>query len=195
MPQIMTTGRWGILLLVVVLAAAGCGSANDQNTFNSDAQQHAATWLPGGHAASAAANEESCKECHGSDLNGGISRVSCGSCHLGGPESVHPLAWSRNTATSHGPYATTNGSAACATASCHGAGLDGVANSGPSCSSCHLGGPMSVHPLDWTPSTLVTKHGPYIISVGSYASCATDVCHGTDLKGVDGSGPSCYLCH
>ena len=138
---------------------------------------------------------QSCEECHGGDLSGGVSGVSCSSCHLGGPGSTHPQAWGQLVAINHGPYVDTNGNTACANAACHGADLNGIAQSGPSCSSCHLGGPTSVHPLDWTPENIVTKHGEYVITVNSYASCANISCHGANLEGVVGSGYSCYICH
>ncbi len=133
----------GAVLLTTAAFIAGCGSTNSQTAFNSDAQQHPAGWLPGGHMTAARADSVSCQECHGDDLSGGISKVSCTSCHLGGALSVHPSAWTGTALlTSHGPYEVANGTSACANAYCHGVDLSGVAGSGPSCSSgtavgCH----------------------------------------------------------
>jgi len=182
---------------ILLMSAAGCGSSktNPESAFSADSQKHGATWLPAEHKAAARENIENCTECHGTDLSGGISGVSCSKCHLGGSNSVHPVLWSGLTATSHGSYAKASGNTSCANAACHGTDLGGVAESGPSCSSCHLGGPTSVHPLDWAGSALVTAHGAYVSAARSFASCATAVCHGTRLEGVAGSGHACSRCH
>jgi hypothetical protein len=121
----------------------GCSSPNSQAPFDADTQQHPAGWLPAGHMAAAQTNTPSCQDCHGADFSGGISKVSCTTCHLGGALSVHPETWAGDAIlTLHGQYVVNNGSLACANVFCHGASLEGVANSGPSCSSgvtvgCH----------------------------------------------------------
>ena len=68
--------------------------------------------------------------------------------------SVHPVSWGTGTqiALNHAPYVATNGNTSCQNNYCHGSTLAGVAGSGPSCASCHLGGATSVHPLDWSGS-------------------------------------------
>jgi hypothetical protein len=134
------------LLLLGLVVLVGCGSdANTQAPFDSDAQQHAAGWLPAGHMTAAQPDGASCQECHGADFSGGISKVSCTTCHLGGALSVHPATWEGDAIlTSHGPYVVANGSLACANVNCHGADLKGVVNSGPSCGNfandnrCHM---------------------------------------------------------
>jgi len=132
--------------------------------------------------------------CHGTTLTGvADSGPSCSSCHLGGPTSVHDATFSQNTGTTHAPYALANGTAACANAVCHGTTLSGVVGSGPSCTSCHLGGPTSVHPTNWG-AAILTMHGPYVVA-NSTDSCSNLNCHGADLQGVAGSGPSCRSCH
>jgi hypothetical protein len=131
------------LLLIGIMSLTACGTSNSQAPFNVDTQQHPAGWLPAGHMTAAQTDAASCQECHGADFSGGISTVSCTTCHLGGALSVHPATWEGNAIlTSHGPYAVANGSLACANIYCHGADLKGVAGSGPSCSSgvtvgCH----------------------------------------------------------
>jgi len=131
--------------------------------------------------------------CHGTTLTGVTdSGPSCSICHLGGAGSFHPIAWGLNATTLHGAYVDTNGTAACANAACHGTNLAGVANSGPACSSCHLNGSYSVHPLNWTNVTI--DHAAYVNSNGA-TGCANAACHGTTLGGVTGSGPACSSCH
>ncbi len=186
------------ILGVLILAGAlvhGCGSStpNSQAAFSATAQQHKAGWLPAGHMTAAQSDETACTECHGSDLSGGISGVSCSQCHLGGVNSVHPETWSQNTATAHASYVASNGNAPCANINCHGADLTGVAGSGPSCTSCHMGGVGSVHPTDWGALTYY-EHALYTNTTGT-ASCANASCHGAALTGVSGSGPSCTSCH
>ncbi len=133
----------GLMLLAGLVLITGCGSPNSQAPFDADAQQHPAGWLPAGHMTAARADDASCQECHGADFSGGISMVSCTSCPLGGALSVHPATWAGTAVlTSHGPYVVASGPLACANIFCHGADLQGVAGSGPSCSSgtavgCH----------------------------------------------------------
>ena len=193
MSPIMTIGRHGFLLLIGLAMLAGCGTPNDNAPFPSDAQKHTADWLPADHMNAANANIESCKECHGSDLLGGISNSSCLQCHLGGVTAVHPLTWNQPIALNHSPYVDANGTAACANASCHGSSLGGVANSGPSCSSCHIGGPLAIHPADWA-GQISTKHGEYAIT-NTAISCRNMYCHGQDLLGVPDVSPPCNVCH
>jgi len=137
MSPIITIGRSGFLLLIGLSVLAGCGTPNDKAPFQADTQKHAATWLPAPHANDAKANIDTCKECHGDDLAGGISGKGCTSCHMGGPTSAHLTAWSGVTITTHGKYVAANSSSGCRNSYCHGPYLDGVAGSGPSCSSCH----------------------------------------------------------
>ena len=135
---------------------------------------------------------DDCSTCHGADLKGGISGVSCTSCHLGSPTSVHPADWVP-VYSMHDPYVETNGTGACANLYCHGASLTGVANSGPSCTSCHMGGVTEIHPAGWL-GDACSNHGSYAFINGT-AGCANAACHGADLGGVSQSGPSCTQCH
>jgi hypothetical protein len=75
---------------------------------------------------------------------------------------------------------------------CHGSDFSGGI-SGVSCSQCHLGGVDSVHPADWG-SNILTLHGAYV-NLNGTGSCANAYCHGTQLQGVDQSGPACSTCH
>ena len=152
MSQITKFTIMGLLLLAGLLFMAGCGSSTPNSKASSGANsegQHAAGWLPAGHMTAAQEDEAACAECHGSDYAGGISRVSCTACHLGGVNSVHPLDWGTSIDAVHGAYVDTNTNTACASTYCHGTDLGGVADSGPSCTSCHLGGTTSIHPASF----------------------------------------------
>ncbi len=196
MPKAKTKQLLYLCFLVMVSFIGGCGEQNAQSPFDPDTGRHSANWLPAAHMQAAKADLGSCSSCHGADFKGGISRISCVSCHLGGTTSVHPRDWGSNIASAHGTYVDSNGNGGCANVFCHGASLTGVADSGPSCTSCHLGGIGSFHPSSWGTSTtsVILTHADYVKTNGSSA-CANAACHGTDLGGVTNSGPACVSCH
>jgi len=179
--------------LFCVAWAAGCGDKNSGVVFIHEGRDagHIEGWMPEGHAERALRDLESCTECHGDALDGGISAVGCTACHLGGVNSVHPPDWT--DITYHGPYAVSNGFSSCASVYCHGANLEGVPGSGPSCASCHFGAGV-IHPPDWG-AFAYARHDTFVESNGT-ESCAIAYCHGSNLQGVPGSGPSCAsACH
>jgi hypothetical protein len=55
---------------------------------------------------------------------------------MGGVLSVHPAGWDTNILL-HRDYVASNGSTSCRVSVCHGADLQGVFLSGPSCGTCH----------------------------------------------------------
>lgn len=76
---------------------------------------------------------------------------------------------------------------------CHGQDLSGGIVH-VSCTQCHLGNALSVHPVLWG-NFAYAFHADYVGANGNL-TCATAVCHGTDLLGVANSGPSCAInCH
>jgi len=206
MSQIKITSlTMGLLLSMSFLVLTGCGDNNSQVNFSSNTGEHDAGWLPTGHKTAAnnqvANNTVNCTECHGDDLSGGISRIACTDCHLGNGREVHPLQWGEFAYGLHASFVTNNDptAATCANVNCHGAGLTGVAGSGPSCTSCHLGGSaFSAHPAGWNTaadlSSPVPLHAQFVGSNGT-TSCRNAVCHGANLQGVFLSGPSCNACH
>ena len=186
------------LFLLSLFLLAGCGGGSSetetplQNQPQITVQTHPAGWLPGGHAPEAKASKETCTVCHGTDLTGSTTHVSCTQCHLGNPESIHPTQWGNFAYALHANYVRQKGTSDCANVTCHGLNLEGVQGSGPSCTQCHMGGVNSKHIVEW--NTNIELHRDYIASNGS-VSCRVSVCHGTDLKGVFLSGPSCGTCH
>jgi predicted CxxxxCH...CXXCH cytochrome family protein len=187
-----------MLLIAVLLPLGGCGSStpNSKAVFNSDSPKHSADWLPAGHMAAAQQDQSICAQCHGSDFLGGISRVSCTQCHIGGVSSKHPQDWTQDQVKvwgKHAAYVAGVGNASCANEACHGQDLGGVEGSGPSCTSCHLGGTASKHPAEWGDHA-AALHLAYTLNNGG-GKCATTACHGSDLSGVVESGPSCKICH
>ena len=183
-----------VLSLIALSVLFGCSSQNSQTAFNPDKGKHGTSWLPAGHStaavsgnagnvsASSAAPGAACTECHGADLTGGISGVSCTKCHLGGPASIHPADWDPIYGT-HGPYANTNGTTACANQYCHGTSLQGASGSGPACTTCHswpynaasvtCGACHSIPPSGTASPNIAGRHAQHATS--NVASC--DVCH------------------
>lgn len=202
-------------LSLLVMALSGCGDANPQLVVNPATGQHAANWLTAGHEATAKADSASCAECHGLDLQGGISRVSCTQCHLGNTESVHPVLWKTFAYAFHADYVKTSatGSSSCAVASCHGVDLLGVADSGPSCAvNCHMAVTEEGRPQThaWVATTTLANIAGHKAYFGAnpvdFSSCRNNACHGgagaiagssKDLQGVFWSGPACSStsCH
>lgn len=122
-------------------ALGGCGDNNPQNIYSADSGgAHATDWMPSGHKAAATASLDSCAECHGGDLAGGISKVACTQCH-GKSLPSHPVSasWISDTTNQnfHGVYVKNHGTASCATDICHGTNLLGVDQGGLSCQTCH----------------------------------------------------------
>lgn len=191
-----------LLAIATVLALSGCGDKNPQAVFSPEAG-HPENWVTG-HKTAGKSNTESCFECHGDDLKGGISKVGCTDCHLGSVEKPHPLQWGSYAYARHSSYVTANGTSGCANAACHGATLDGVPNSGVSCTSCHgkSGTTYSKHPSTWSS---IKDHGATVKGTGksllktvnaqTTTTCSNTKCHGADLKGVFLSGPACTSCH
>ena len=183
-----------VLLLLIILSLVGCGSSNGDSNFDSESGQHQAGRQPAGHMAAAKTSLETCTPCHGADFAGGISKIACTDCHIGNQQSIHPTAWGPFGFIVHADYVKTNTNSTCAIASCHGTKLDGVGGTGPSCTSCHMGGVASMHPLWGTPD--YAMHRSYLKNNGNDTSgCANTSCHGANLDGAGGAGPSCSSCH
>ncbi|MBW7995848.1 MAG: hypothetical protein FVQ81_04595, partial [Candidatus Glassbacteria bacterium] len=120
--------------------------------------------------------ENYCAACHGADLRGGYTNVTCWDCHNG--PSGHPDEGFLDPAHAnfHGLEATIRGLDECAT--CHGADFSG-GNTGRSCFECHDG--PSGHPAaGWLQSGHEDFHAERLIATGlNY--CAG--CHGADFTG------------
>jgi hypothetical protein len=148
----MKTTRTGIALIcgaLLTAALCGCSSSNPAApTLNANGE-HPATWYTD-HRAAYQERASQCYQCHGTDLKGGISKVSCysadrngRSCHANGP-SNHPAGW--NLPANHGVHAKAlvsgaDGFSACQ--ACHGTLFTG-GTSGTSCFGCH--GVSAPHP-------------------------------------------------
>lgn len=186
--RLMSSIKVNLCLLAVstLVTLAACGDANKQAVF-----PHPAGWQTT-HKTAGSAYSANCTECHGENLDGGIAKVSCTSCHLGGALTIHPTSMIP-ALTKHKAYVAANGDISCANGSCHGTAYQGVTGSGPSCTSCHIGDKSHKHPLSWTTSALI-DHRNYVNLNGS-ASCKTSSCHGVNGVGGPNNAPACNTCH
>jgi len=185
---------FGWTILAATMAVAGCSSSatnGSGGSVNHIAASGAsiAGWLSAsgasGHSRSATTsfialgNAGGCTECHGGDLLGGISRVSCMSnpsaCHHG---TIADWVAAGSATQQHGVSAKrapgSSGMYACQI--CHGTNFAGTA-SAPTClnnAACHGAGVASPHPSKWLNST-----------GGTFNHDSTNT----------GNAPVCYGCH
>ena len=132
----------------ICLTLFACSKGNDSPTaIDPRTGKHASDWVVantgGNHPAVASVSQESCRECHGQDLLGGISKVSCFTasfngigCHPNGPG--HPAGFSNPD--THGARAKAaaggvNGLATCK--GCHGIDYRGAGSTAKDCIGCH----------------------------------------------------------
>lgn len=160
------TFKQGIILLMFS-SILGCSSANNNSITFDQSGRHTGGWVVaangGDHPSAFLASPDICKECHGTDLTGGISKVSCfsadrngTSCHAQGPAG-HPAGWS--DPASHGAHAKAtasgvNGMAFCA--NCHGTDYRGAGASRKDCLRCHTTAPHPAKP--WFGATYTHKN-------------------------------------
>ncbi len=154
----------GFILCGFIATMAACSSPNTNSVLNPETGKHSATWIVD-HRTAFLTNQATCTECHGSDLQGGISGVSCFSasfegmtCHASGP-SGHPAGWaspdSHGAAAELAPDATaTKGFSTCQL--CHGPDLTGGL-AGQTClntAGCHGAAVAAPHsPAPWRDTT------------------------------------------
>ena len=148
-----------ILLGIVIAGGWGCSKANEGTPTLNSAGKHPSGWIVAGtggdHPAVYVNSPAQCLQCHGNDLRGGISGVSCFSatqggisCHPGGP-GQHPADFANPA--NHGSRAKAaaggaNGFAYCE--NCHGTSFTGgptpAGTISASCVACH--GVAAPHP-------------------------------------------------
>jgi len=181
-------------LFLLIIAALGCSDGNVATMINSETGKHPDNWYTA-HRTAYSDNPAVCQECHGTDLQGGISQVSCFSssfdglsCHANGPG--HPTGWSSPSlhgATAKSAPGASSGFASCQ--ACHGDDFAG-GSVNQSCFACH--GVSAPHPSSpWRGGSLThTNTDP-----ANAVVCA--LCH-LQQSLPQGSTPGCFnntLCH
>jgi len=188
----------GFLIVSGLLMVGGCGSStpNDLAPFDSDAGKHASDWVYAKHAAVSNENINSCMECHGSDLSGGLSGVPCSQCHLNGS----PLTATGCTSCHGNPP---SGSVAPNRNGAHAAhyALPNVPNE---CNGCH-GGSGSGTPNHYNGIVNVAFLSVYDAKSGTAVrnsddTCSKVSCHGGQttpswLSGTIDVNTQCSTCH
>jgi hypothetical protein len=144
---------WLILFLILpVFLASGCSDSEENSGLSLVDQNgnHPASFLSV-HPAYAVPVAEECRECHGSDLTGGISRQSCflAECHHGtvpGWVAAPPAAQPHGDSAKKAPGSS--GFVACQI--CHAADYSG-GGAQVTClsASCHGGPGTTAHPSQW----------------------------------------------
>ena len=191
-----------LLFAAVVFLQNGCTESLEDGLPGSDSDS--TTYHPTGwkdnpqHGNDYSENEQNCKACHGEDLKGGASGISCEGCHHGW-SGTHADAFNEDPDTClacHGGSITTCGDCHHSgwtgthgeeyasdpdnCKACHGEDLNGEGDQDRDCGHCHhedaVGG--------W-------QHGDYH-TLPDTDNC-TD-CHGADFTGGN-SLVSCFTCH
>ena len=216
--------RNGIGLLILAAAIAGGCSTAESPPGSATTMNHVlpsgnsvSGWMvtPSGgtHASTAtqdyiATNGSSgCTECHGSDLAGGISRVSCfgntAGCHHGPVAdwvAVSPATQNHGVSAKKAPGSS--GFASCQI--CHGADFR-TARTGNTCYSCHLLAPHGSPPWRagagslYDHGTTNTANAPVCYACHAYAGTANpNNPHPPPSPAPAGTAPGCYngtMCH
>jgi predicted CxxxxCH...CXXCH cytochrome family protein len=202
-----------LLLLLPAVALAGCSPSSETGVGFLDAAGNHPAGFVTTHPTFARPDGRACRSCHGGDLRGGISGVSCFTasyngqgCHVEGPDFVegpepfHPGGWSGPAV--HGPPAKgtpsgTTGFSYCQI--CHGTDFSG--NAAPTCYTCHtVNAPHPRRP--WRAAGPANTHTN--VDAGNASVCA--LCHtlGADSTrqpvppAPPGTEPGCFnntLCH
>jgi predicted CxxxxCH...CXXCH cytochrome family protein len=174
--------RTGVAIIASALMLISCSSANQNAIINPDTGQHAANWYVD-HRAAYITNPGMCATCHGSDLHGGITGISCFtasfkgmSCHANGPAG-HPTGWA--SPDSHGAAAKAEPNAANVT------GLS-------SCQACH-GFDFTGGMANRTCLNTAGCHGPTIAAPHSPAPWRGGA--RTHTTAAASNAPECGLCH
>ncbi|NVN89144.1 MAG: hypothetical protein HXX11_00955 [Desulfuromonadales bacterium] len=163
-----------VLLISAVLLLASCSNGNGKAVgIDPITGKHAAGWAVAGtggaHPSAFHANPGACSECHGLDLRGGTSKVSCFSasrsgisCHANGPGLPHTVPF-----TNHGNEARAVSDFCLG---CHQDAANAAGSKPPGCQNCHLTSPVT------SPSNCISCHSKppnaaaYPNSAGSHSS-------------------------
>jgi len=186
-----------VLLFGFFITFAGCSDKNAASTLDPETGKHITGWAnPDSHGTWAKKSDSEggfadCQACHQDDFSGGISNVSCFTCH--GVNAPHPSAWRSGTRM----HQNTDESNAPVCAVCHANGANSPitlvtpapAGTAPGCFNntlCHGQG----HPAGWANPD---QHGASAKSQASgFSTCQS--CHGSDFAGGT-VNTSCFTCH
>ena len=186
-----------VSLIFLVFMLSDCSTANQDSSLNlvNPSGNHPAGWLEN-HRFYALPDGSICAPCHGEDLDGGITGVSCSTgslngqaCHANGP-GLHPLDWLDKYSPNFHALAYSPSSNPCGV--CHNS-LEPATPPGYNCLDCHFSedgtqkapeGSNFVHP-----GSSDDDH----ISFPLYVSLVCVNCH--DINIGFGNQQWCHNCH
>ena len=194
MKRLLSTGVIGLALTGLLVMS--CSELKDYlpSPVASQTVAHPPSWMDttsiGFHGkviSSGQARPNDCRKCHSGNYTGGLSRVSCFSCHALYP---HLSGWTdSSTALFHGDYIQSRSWDLQSCIPCHGRDFNG-GGSGVSCYKCHDAYP---HNTDWTSPVAPNSHGRFLKAKSwDNQNCAG--CHGATFTGGN-TGVSCLTCH
>lgn len=190
------------LAVAFALLFWGCATGNGQAPQLSSSGAHPAGWLQQ-HWAEFAKNPDQCSTCHGSTsdpgTSGGISKVSCFTCHA---TAGHPVGW--QASDQHGMLGAkaaptdTTGFVHCA--KCHGSDYTGGLTS-TSCFTCHKKAPHPDKPWRGTTASNTNHDSTDPGNAPGCFKCHANGAHSTLVPTTPapaGTAPGCFnntMCH
>src|SRR5574340_450785 len=187
-----------VLLVGMLILIAGCSDRNTASMINPDTGKHVtADWSnPDIHGAAAkssvssGAGFASCQVCHKEDFSGGMSTISCFTCHgVSAPHSPAPWRTSGGSARSH---TRTDESNAPVCAGCHTNGANSAvqpatpapAGTAPGCFNGTLCHAQAGHGTGWANPDVhgaAAKSAPSVTDMKGFSTCQS--CHGVNFAG------------
>lgn len=176
-----------LLLPVIVFLLNGCTSSLDDGLPGSESSPsyyHSTGWKDDPqHGSDFSTNPQNCMACHGEDLEGGSSGISCAGCHHSGWTGTHGEEYAAdpdNCKACHGDNLT-GGLSGTSCVACHAENLHHDGDVNPSCYDCHhendIANCEGCHP-DCKPGS----HPTHITvnNKGPATALNCDVCHDTN---------------
>ncbi|MCJ7499044.1 hypothetical protein MUP29_02205 [bacterium] len=186
------------ILLITALAAVifGCSAANQDSPLSLlDANgDHPGDWIEG-HGSYAKPDGSLCIDCHGDDLDGGITSVSCSTasiggqtCHANGP-GLHPPDWLDKSSADFHALAYSPASNYCSI--CHDAAPLSLPP-GYNCLDCHF----SEDGTQRIPAGSSFSHGNTSAEHKTFTANEAQVCVNCHTANISfGNQGSCHNCH
>lgn len=215
MPVGTTVSAAQLAALETWISAGATDECTGPTTPTTTSRYHAADYAdPTVHGPAAKCQQETCTSCHGADLSGGTTGVSCDSCHDSDGDGAGDAGWRTDCVFCHGgtdnltgaPPVGIDGATAGLPFDEHTAHVSETIHTAWDCAECH------VKPVDVLSeghvfvgdTTACKAEVDFTAGLSPKASwdgvmtCSNGYCHGTGLKdgSVDsGDKTSCDSCH
>ena len=184
-----------IIVITIALVSGGCSKLRDNITTPPELSVHQAgvndSTSANFHGSMLKAHNfdlTSCKQCHGADFSGGITKVACSSCHT----YPHPSGYADTSNPSfHGLFLKANNFTLTGCGKCHGADFTGNGTALLDCKACHS---IYPHVPGFAVPSSSAFHGLFLRANNfNMDNCQT--CHGSDFAGKGAPQASCNNCH